>query len=181
MRTAITMLAVTGVLLLGHTTLHAQDAEKVERPEMRVLFKKLEQTLSGAVLTGQFTVLGKSGPPREEEYRIESVEKVKDGSDYWIFNARIKYGDKDISVPMPLKVKWAGDTPVITLSNTTIPGLGTFSSRVVIYNNKYAGTWTHGKVGGHLFGTIKKLESSDSKKPAPRNPAPRKNAPKKGE
>ena len=55
---------------------------------------------------------------------------------------------------MPLQVQWAGTTPVITLTNVLIPGLGTFSSRVVIYKNKYAGTWTHGDVGGHLFGTI---------------------------
>ena len=45
---------------------------------------------------------------------------------------------------------------MITLTDFTVPGLGTFSARVVIYRNKYAGTWSHGEVGGHLFGTIEK-------------------------
>jgi hypothetical protein len=76
--------------------------------------------------------------------------------DYWLFNTRIKYGKNDVQVPLPLEVKWAGTTPMITLTDFTVPGLGTFSARVVIYRNKYAGTWSHGEVGGHLFGTIEK-------------------------
>ena len=51
-------------------------------------------------------------------------------------------------------MKWAGKTPVITLDNVTIPGLGTFSSRVVIDGALYAGTWQHDAVGGHMFGRI---------------------------
>jgi hypothetical protein len=47
---------------------------------------------------------------------------------------------------------------VITLTNLAIPGLGTFTSRVVIYDNQYAGTWQHGKVGGNLFGRIEKVK-----------------------
>ena len=47
-------------------------------------------------------------------------------------------------------------TPVITLTELTIPALGTFSARVVIDNGKYAGTWTHGDVGGHMFGVIRR-------------------------
>lgn len=59
---------------------------------------------------------------------------------------------------MPLEIKWAGDTPVITLTDLAIPGLGTFTARVVIYDNKYAGTWQHGQVGGSLFGRIEKVQ-----------------------
>jgi hypothetical protein len=122
------------------------------------LFEKFEQTLGGAKLVGQFTVLGKeAGELPKEEYVIKSVRKLPKG-DYWLFQARIKYADKDVTVPLPLEVKWAGDTPVITLTDLSIPGLGTFSSRVVIDNNKYAGTWTHGKAGGHLFGVIEQLD-----------------------
>jgi hypothetical protein len=125
-------------------------------PAQADLFKKFEQTMNGAVLAGQFTILGKdrdSMPP--EEYTIKRVSKLADG-DYWLFQARIKYGDKDVTVPLPLEVKWAGDTPVITLTDLTIPALGTFSARVVIDNGKYAGTWTHGDAGGHMFGVIRR-------------------------
>ena len=130
--------------------------------DREALFKHFEKTLSGVKLVGRFTILGKdNGPLRREGYTIESVEKLpKD--DYWLFKARIKYGQNDVSVPLPLEVKWAGTTPIITLTDFTIPGMGTFSSRVVIYNKKYAGTWTHGKIGGHLFGVIEKQSASEA-------------------
>jgi hypothetical protein len=70
------------------------------------------------------------------------------------FTARIKYGDVDQEVPMDLKVLWSGRTPVITLDNFWIPGMGTFGARVLIHSDRYAGTWQHDAVGGHLFGKI---------------------------
>jgi len=122
-------------------------------------YKQFVEQMSGVKLVGRFTVLGKEeGPLPKEEYTIKSVTKIPKG-DYWLITARIKYGRQDLTLPLLLQVKWAADTPVITLSELAIPGLGTFSSRVVIYNKKYAGTWTHGKVGGHLFGTIEKLDT----------------------
>ena len=47
------------------------------------------------------------------------------------------------------------DTPVVMLTDYSIPTLGTFSARVFFYNDRYAGTWQHGKeIGGHLYGKI---------------------------
>ena len=122
------------------------------------LFKQFEKTLTNAEMTGQFTIVGKKVPPIKETYIIHSVKKMSQG-DYWVFSARIKYGNKDITLPMPLQVKWAENKPVIYLDNVTIPGLGTFSSYTVIDGNKYAGTWKHGDVGGHMFGTIAPVKS----------------------
>jgi hypothetical protein len=124
--------------------------------DKNALYERFAQTLSNVKLVGNYTVLGKSSESLpKEEYTISSATKLDEG-DYWLFRTRIKYGENDVAVPLALEVKWAGDTPVITLSDLTIPELGTFTARVIIYNNKYAGTWTHGKVGGHLFGTIEK-------------------------
>ncbi|MEQ8791698.1 MAG: hypothetical protein RIC55_35875 [Pirellulaceae bacterium] len=139
----------------------AATEEQAASSDQEALFKKFEETLSGSKLVGSFTVIGKEGPLREEEYSITKISKLPKG-DYWLFTARIKYGDHDLTVPLPLEVKWSGDTPVITLTDFTIPALGTFTSRVLIYNDKYAGTWTHGKVGGHLFGKIVKLDDKDA-------------------
>jgi hypothetical protein len=127
--------------------------------------KKLEQDLTNVKLIGRFTVAGREDQsPKPEEYTITSAMKLPDG-DVWLLKSRIKYGDKDVTVPIPLEIKWAGDTPIITLTDLTIPQLGTFSSRVVIYEGRYAGTWQHGQVGGHLFGRIEKLpaEKTDGK------------------
>lgn len=119
-------------------------------------FKSFETLLTNSKLVGQFTVIGRGdGAGSKEEYTIESVKKVPNG-DFWLFKARIKYGGTDVTIPMPLEVKWAGETPVITLTETTIPGLGTFSARVVIHGGQYAGIWKHGEFGGQMFGEVKK-------------------------
>lgn len=116
--------------------------------------------MTGSKLVGRYTVLGKSnGEMPEEEYTISKCEKLPEAN-MFRFTARIRYGDTDTELPMDLPVEWAGTTPIITLENLWIPGLGTFSSRVLIHRNRYAGTWTHGDVGGHLFGIIRRSEES---------------------
>ncbi len=132
-------------------------AEQPLKPVLTEAQQQFQKTLTKVKFIGHFTLTGDKKPPAEEEYTILSVEKLaKD--DLWLFRARVKYGKTDLTLPMPLPVKWAGNTPVITLENITLPGLGTFSARVVVDGDKYAGTWSHGKVGGHLFGIIEKLD-----------------------
>ena len=147
----------------------AQDAKPVKPSSYTKaqLYELLSKKLNNVKFVGNFTILGKDSPDGlpKEEYTIVSATK-QDNGDFWLIKARIKYGSTDVEVPMVLEVKWAETTPVISLTNVAIPGLGTFSSRVVIYKNKYAGTWSHGDVGGHLFGTIEKNEPAkdDEKK-----------------
>jgi hypothetical protein len=118
---------------------------KPAKPDQATLEKEFTQLMSGCVLVGKFTVVGKeSQPPKEERYTITRVKKQENGK--WIFVARVQYGKNDIQVPMELDVEWAGDTPVITLTDLAIPGLGTFTSRVLIYRGWYSGTWQHGPV-----------------------------------
>jgi hypothetical protein len=57
-------------------------------------------------------------------------------------------------VPVPVKVLWAEDTPMISLTDAAIPGLGTFSARIVFFRDRYAGMWSHDEVGGSQFGRI---------------------------
>lgn len=146
-------MAVCVVLLsLGAAEAAQQDDAA---PKQEMLEKQFEKQMSGATLVGHFTVDGKTNgkPPREERYEIASVKKLN--GDQWLITARIKYGENDVNVPMPLNVFWAGDTPVISLTNLSIPGLGNaFTSRVMFFEGRYAGTWQHGKVGGNLWGRI---------------------------
>jgi hypothetical protein len=139
------------------TSLSGADEPTKKEPSREELIKKLEADLTNVKLIGRFTVAGREDrEPKPEEYTITSAMKLPE-ADMWLIKARIKYGDKDTTVPMPLEIKWAGDTPVITLTDLAIPNLGTFTARVVIYDGRYAGTWQHGKVGGNLFGRIEKL------------------------
>ena len=159
MRTLWTILLL---IVIGGRTVQAQEtAEPSVTPEQREqLYREFEQMMSGVALVGHFTVTGKDTPPKEERYEISRVKKLPQG-DYWQFVARIAYGDKDVTLPLPLEVKWAATTPVITLSDLTIPGLGTFSARVLVHDGKYAGTWSHGEVGGHLYGLVERIETEE--------------------
>ena len=91
-------------------------------------------------------------PARPDRYDISSVDKV--GPDQWRFTARLSYGN--VSLPFVVTMVWAGDTPMITMTDVTIPTLGTFTARVFFYGDRYSGTWQHGQVGGHMSGRIEK-------------------------
>jgi hypothetical protein len=53
-------------------------------------------------------------------------------------------------------MRWVGDTPMIMLTDFTIPAMGTFTVRLFFYGDRYAGTWQHGRVGGQMFGRIER-------------------------
>ena len=130
--------------------------------DREALEKKFAETMSGAVMIGSFTDSTKESKElKQEKYTLGEVKKLKDN--LWLFNVRIQYGEKDATVPLPLNVEWAGDTPVITLTKQPIPGFGTFTSRVLIYDNHYAGFWWGGDHGGHLMGKITRPEDSAAK------------------
>lgn len=147
------------------------EAKPVPGGKRAELEKALSKQLTNAALVGSFTVDGKNTgkPPRAERYELGTVKKVK--GDSWLFVAKIKYGKKNYSIPIPITVTilWAGDTPVISMTNFSIPAMGTFTARVLFYGDRYVGTWQHGKVGGHMFGNIepaKDMKKSASDKPA---------------
>lgn len=119
------------------------------------LEQKFKETLTKSIFEGRWCLIqdGKLTDERNEKYTIQSANKV--GEDSWIIFARIQYGNKDVLVPVPVEVKWAGDTPVISITNLAIPGLGTYTARVVVYDRTYAGTWSGGKNAGMLHGLIK--------------------------
>lgn len=116
--------------------------------------KRIANYLTGATFTGQFTLMG-NADTKPESYTISSCEPLGH-DDLYRLKVKIRYGDVDGEFPMDLKILWADSTPVITMNATWIPGLGTFSARVLIHQDRYAGTWQHDDKGGHLFGTIAK-------------------------
>lgn len=138
---------------VSEETVSEEAATETKPPRVR----RIANYLSGAKFTGQFTVDGKPNA-KPESYTISSCEPLED-ADMYRLKVKIQYGDVDGEFPMDLKILWAGSTPVITLDAIWIPGLGTFSSRVLIHQNRYAGTWQHDDKGGQLFGKIEKVKS----------------------
>ncbi len=128
-------------------------------PELTDAEKQFQEAMNNVTMIGYFT-MGDSKDLHEDRYVIERVTKVKEDS--WKFEARIQYNKKDVKVAMALPVKFAGDTPVISLTNFGVPGFGSFTARVVIYNGTYAGTWggTGPGHGGLMFGKIVKNDAA---------------------
>jgi hypothetical protein len=124
-----------------------------QTPELTPLEKEFQESMTAVVLDGQSTRDGKPGVS-DDKYTIEKV--VKQSGDTWTFYAKVHYKDQNITVPFPIQVKWAGDTPVITMTDQALPGMGSYTARVVIYKGHYAGTWSGRNGGGKVFGRIVK-------------------------
>jgi hypothetical protein len=124
----------------------------VEPASLTEAERQFAERMRDATLVGTFTVAGRGDqPPRPDRYEIASVEKV--GEDLWRFNARMS-GHGDAEIPVVIPMRWVGDTPMIMMTDTSLPGLGTFTVRLFFYGDRYAGTWQHGDTGGHMAGRI---------------------------
>lgn len=151
----------------------ARTPRVTESKGREALEREFERTLTGAVLTGTWQMTGKGGladkgpltQPKPEHYTITSVAKGLD--DHWVITARIQFGDKDVHVPVPVRVVWAGDTPVIALDNVAIPLIGTYSARVMIYRDFYSGAWASDakNYGGTMAGRITRRKPPASSRP----------------
>lgn len=154
-------ICLSSSLSLAVDPVPSQPDEQAAREEA---FGKL---MSGATLEGQFTARDRAdGKMANDKYTLGKVSKVADSKDTWNFETRIQYGGKDITVPIAVRVVWSGDTPVITLDKLLVPGAGTFTARVMIFNNQYAGMWDGGgNHGGLMFGKVTPAKADE--KPAP--------------
>jgi len=150
------------VLLLAATSayVHADEpaAKKDAADTQEQLFKAFEAKMTNVKMRGNFTTV-KDGKieGKEETYEIRQVKKFGKG-DVWLITAHLRYGGQEGDVTLPLPVKWAGDTPVITLNKYKVPNMGTFSARVAFHGDRYFGTWQHDDKGGHLYGVLEKMD-----------------------
>lgn len=140
------------------TPLPAEKTEEKAAPKQEDLEKIFTETLTNATFTGRWSLVknGALTPERDEKYGIQSVVKGADGK--WTINAQMKYGQQDLTLPVPVKVEWAGDTAVIIVDKLGIPFGNTYSARVLVYEDTYAGTWSGGGHAGLLSGLITREE-----------------------
>ena len=116
------------------------------------LDRRFMSMMQSVTLVGHSTRLNSDKMFGEEHYVIDSVSKI--GAETWLLHARYQENGHDLPLPVPVTIKWAGDTPVIELTDLSIPGAGTYTARVVLYNDQYAGTWSSKHGGGQVFGRI---------------------------
>jgi hypothetical protein len=166
-RIAYSLLAVSVSIVCFSSPIAAEQksAEQANSADRQAkLEAALSKMLSGATLEGSFTSTGAGGDPTKlsrDKYTLGQVRKVS--GDVWQIPARIQYGEKDITLPIVLPIRWAGDTPVVTVDDLPMPGFGTVSARVMFFEGHYAGYWKHGDHGGNMFGVIHPAEKDQPK------------------
>jgi len=147
------LLAIAGVILCTSFSARAQSPATQPSFDRQKLEQDLARTLSNAVLVGHYDVDGQRGALKEDHYTLGAVKKM--AGDLWLIPARIQYGQQDVTVPIMVPILWAGDTPIIMVTDMGLPGMAKYTARVMIYGDRYVGTWSAGaRHGGILFGRV---------------------------
>ena len=151
----VATVAVFGLGWLAAVTGAGREADIASLTELE---RDFSERMRNVALVGRFTVEGREEPGGfEERYEIKDVTKL-DGN-RWRFNARVQYMSVDVTLPIVVPVEWAGDTPMVSITDFAIPGLGEgFGARVLFYDGRYSGTWDHGEYGGLMYGRIESLD-----------------------
>lgn len=142
---------VTCLSLLPGRGFAAQDgveARAAIQAEREAAFAAL---LTGAKLEG-FTTLSNEEGLKADSYTLSKVSKQDDGR--WKFEAIIHFGKRPVPMAMSLPVEWAGDTPVISVTQLAVPFMGTYDARVLFHGDQYVGVWSGKGYGGHIFGQV---------------------------
>jgi len=151
----IALLLVAGGWFLGRLGI----GTVVDPASLNESERQFAERMRDVSLVGSFTMTGREDrTPRADRYDSASVEKV--GTDLWRFNANMDCCGVSGAIPVVVPMRWIGDTPVIMMTDTSLPGLGTFTVRLFFYGDRYAGTWQHGERGGHMSGRIEKHASA---------------------
>ena len=156
---AAAVLAVT--LGFGWLMGRAGVGQEVPVASLTELERGFAERMQQVVLVGHFTIDGReTGGASPERYEIASVAKV--GDDTWRFDVRMVYGNFEATLPVVVPIVWAGDTPMVSITDFGIPGLeGTFTARVFFYEDRYGGSWEHdmerGVFGGLMYGHIEPM------------------------
>ena len=156
MRMHTLLLALSATIRVSSIApLTAQQPTPSPAVEMNAVERQFQESMTNVTLTGFFTV-GDGSETMPDKYTIGKITKI--GADLWSLDASIQYGTRNFKATVQVPVKWAGETPVLTLSNYLIPGQGVYSARILIFSGMYSGMWGAQDHGGKMFGMIVKNE-----------------------
>ena len=166
---AVILVGLVVMFALGWGVAKTGVGQAVAPASLTDLERQFTERMQNVALVGHFTIEGREdrgGSP--ERYEIASLTKVDD--DRWRFDVRMVYGSVDATLPVVVPIVWAGDTPMVSITDFTIakwelsqpleagfPTVDTFTARVFFYGERYAGSWQHGEFGGLMYGRIEKM------------------------
>ena len=116
--------------------------------------------LKNATLKGNWVPIqaGATGAEKSDSYRVVRAEKIE--GDQWHIVSKVRHQGQEFDYPIPVIVKWAGDTAVMILDDVKTGGGKSYSARVLFHNDRYAGSWWgNNQPGGLLSGAITRSDS----------------------
>lgn len=145
---------LSSISMLAQVSVAQDQKTTPTETKLTELESNFKNTLTNSKFAGYWRLRrdGQLTEAKKETYTIKNITKVT--SNNWIIEATIQYGSKNVTVPVPVQVEWADDTPVISVTRLGIPGLGTYSARVLVYDDCYSGVWSGPDYGGLLSGVI---------------------------
>jgi len=152
----VLVVLAAGVFVAGWVTGRTGIGSIVAPASLSEAERAFVERMRGVTLVGTYTTAGREArQPRTDRYEIASVEKI--GDDLWQFNAKMDCCGLDGRViPIAVPMRWIGDTPMIMMTDTSLPGVGTFTVRLFFYGDHYAGSWQNDKTGGLMSGRIER-------------------------
>src|SRR5262245_44146633 len=120
MKKIIVLFAATVAATLPIVGQDSKPTAPAEAAALNPAETKFKELLNNATMSGRWYPVkdGVLGEQKDDQYVIVGVTKVKDDS--WVVNTKMKYRDREMVMPLPIQVKWAGDTPVIVVDNLAV-------------------------------------------------------------
>lgn len=149
--------------LAVRTPATAQPAGTTSAPaelDMTDAERAFQSLLDGAEMIGSYTMELPDAPKADtpaqaaDRYVIHGIRKI--GPQLWQIDAGMRYNGRDIRLPIPVPVHFADDTPVICVTRLGLPGMGTYSARVMFFADRYVGVWRADAtgIGGTMTGRV---------------------------
>ena len=144
------------LLFISFLCFFATSSEAVAQDKsMTELESGFAAMLKNANLKGSWVPVnqGATGKGQGDSYQVVRATKIK--GDRWHIVSRAKHKGQAIEFPIPVIIKWAGDTAVMILDEIPTAGGKKYSARVMFHNDRYAGSWWgKNQPGGLLSGAI---------------------------
>ena len=155
------------VSICGIACSFAEEPGEKAASETETMESQFSAMLKGATLKGTWAPVGPVGlgEDKDDAYHIVEAKKVKE--DQWVMVSRFNYKGRQLDIPVPVVIKFAGDTAVMILNDLPTGDGATWSARILFHDDVYAGSWWEStrKKGGILSGTIsRKAEEKGTEK-----------------
>lgn len=123
---------------------------------MPILHESIQRLLGEATLRGRAATTEDLGPAI-----LVTIRRLKRGAGLhdWKLDAVITRDAEEFSTVFNARIRWAGSTPVVTVEETEVEGLGRIAGKFIIHDGRFAGMIQLNGAEAFSFGSIQHDET----------------------